>query len=256
MKRYNWKPDLPDIRDKKYSIPEGAVLPASADLQSQCPPVFDQGQIGSCTGNSLCGNLEFLQLRELTTKQVNQPEEFATTFEHASRLFVYYNERDMEGDVNQDGGAQIRDGIKTLATLGACSEINWPYNPANLFIKPGPVCYQEASNKKISQYIRLETLSDMKHCIASGFPFVFGFTVYDQMESQQMAADGQLQMPSPSDSPMGGHAVMAVGYDDATQMFKIRNSWGPTWGVDGYFFMPYAYISNSDLTSDFWSIRL
>lgn len=260
MKKYNWNPDLPDHRDKKYKTLRladvaPAALPASVDLEALCSPVFDQGQIGSCTANSLAGNLEFLELGEMKASQTNAPEEFDAKFEHFSRLFIYWNERVLEGDPHQDGGAQIRDGIKTLASIGACTELVWPYNPNNLYHKPTQESFTQASAHKITQYLRLESIDDMKHCLAAGFPFVFGFTVYGQMESEQMAKDGILAMPTGDDAPEGGHAIMCVGYDDKTQMMKIRNSWGPDWGVRGYFFMPYEYISNSDLASDFWTIR-
>jgi len=259
MKKYNWKPDLPDIRDQKYckvvNLADGVALPASVDLRPFCSPVFDQGQIGSCTANSLAGNLEFLELQEQKASQTNQPEEFDAKFENFSRLFIYWNERVMEGDPTQDGGAQIRDGIKTLATIGACMESSWPYDPNQLYNQPSPDCFTQAATHKITQYMRLETIDDMKHCLASGFPFVFGFTVYEQMESPEMAQTGQLEMPGMFSSSLGGHAVMCVGYDDATQNMIIRNSWGPNWGLAGYFLMPYEYISNSDLTSDFWTIR-
>jgi C1A family cysteine protease len=98
-------------------------------------------------------------------------------------------------------------------------------------------------------------LNHMKACLAEGYPFVFGFSVYTFMESEEMARHGILKMPSFDDKQLGGHAVMAVGYDDATSMIIVRNSWGVHWGLSGYFMMPYEYITHKGLAADFWTIR-
>ena len=100
-----------------------------------------------------------------------------------------------------------------------------------------------------------QNLADMKGCLASGYPFVFGFTVYDSFESQQVAQSGVLSMPAAGEAVAGGHAVLAVGYDDSKSMFIIRNSWGSGWGLAGYFYMPYAYLLDNNLSDDFWTIR-
>lgn len=257
--KFTWKRDLPDFRDihyntiRTYSLEQ---LPTSIDLRSKCSPVENQDQLGSCTSFSLAGALEFLEEQALVTKvaspEILVPLEF-TSFSH---LFIYYNERDIEDTVKEDGGGQIRDGIKTLAMLGGCSEPTWPYNESQVFTKPSEAAYQEALQHKISTYMRLDTLSDIKHCLAAGFPVCFGFTVYNSFESAEVAATGLVPMPNEEfDSCVGGHAVLAVGYDDVEQVVIVRNSWGPSWGLQGYFKLPYAYISNTDLASDFWTIR-
>ena len=257
--QYSWVPDLPDFRDihyntvRTYSLEQ---LPVSIDLRSKCSPVENQDQLGSCTSFSLAGALEFLEEQALVTK-IASPEIFVpSVFTSFSHLFIYYNERDIEGTVNQDGGGQIRDGIKTLALFGGCSESIWPYNESQVFTKPSEVAYQQALQHKISTYMRLDTLSDIKHCLAAGFPVCFGFTVYDSFEGPEVASTGVVPMPNEiTDNCVGGHAVLAVGYNDAEQMVIVRNSWGPDWGLKGYFKLPYAYISHSDLASDFWTIR-
>jgi C1A family cysteine protease len=96
----------------------------------------------------------------------------------------------------------------------------------------------------------------MKGCLASGYPFVFGFSVYTEFESDTVATTGVLNMPSPKEKLLGGHAVIAVGYDDKTQRFIVRNSWGAKWGIKGYFTIPYAYLTDPNLAADFWTIRL
>jgi C1A family cysteine protease len=107
-------------------------------------------------------------------------------------------------------------------------------------------------------YQRLDSsnLNQLKGCIASGYPFVFGFTVYDAFESQEVAKTGVLNMPGPKEKVQGGHAVLAVGYDDAAQRFTVRNSWGKDWGIKGYFTIPYSYLTTTDLADDFWTIRI
>ena len=84
---------------------------------------------------------------------------------------------------------------------------------------------------------------------------MFGFTVYEAFESQQVAQTGVLNMPQPGERSMGGHAVMAAGYDDAQKRFIVRNSWGTGWGQNGYFTMPYDYLTSRNLSDDFWTIR-
>lgn len=262
MRKYNWNPDLPDHRDFLYSLHvtkatrRKTILPSKVDLRPLCSPVVDQGEIGSCTGNSLAGHLEFLELQEMKHKIIASTEEFdPNKFSNFSRLFIYYNERVIEGTVSQDSGAQIRDGIKTLAAQGACKESTWLYSPTNEFAKPSDIAYSEAAAHKISLYLRINNLGEMKHCLDDGYPFVFGFTVYSSFESEEVARTGIVPMPLASDDVQGGHAVCAVGYDDLKKVVIVRNSWGPNWGDKGYFYIPYAYIGNLNLADDFWTIR-
>lgn len=248
IQRYGWVPDLPDARDHLYAAPIAMLkkLPAAVDLRSKFPPPYDQGQLGSCTGNAIAGALQFGR-----RKQKQKPD-FTP-----SRLFIYYNERAMEGTVNVDSGAQIRDGIKSVVKQGACFEKTWPYQITMFTVKPSAPAYKEASKYQVTSYSRLtQTLTQLKGCLASGYPFVFGFTVYESFESTEVAKSGMMPMPAASEKVLGGHAVVAVGYNDASQRFIIRNSWGSHWGQKGYFTMPYAYITESNLADDFWTIRL
>jgi C1A family cysteine protease len=246
-KWYGWLPDLPDHRDFPYSAiaPRIAKLPRKVDLQESCSAVEDQGSLGSCTANALVGALEFLENKD------------RVRFADLSRLFVYYNERVIEGTVDQDSGAFLRDGIKSLAKQGVCPEPQWPYvvDGVTFKKKPAATCYRAAKKRRILSYHRINSLDEMRTCLAEGFPFVFGFTVYESFESAAVARTGVLNLPTAREHVVGGHAVMAAGYHDADRRFIVRNSWGAAWGKKGYFTIPYAYLANRDLSDDFWTIR-
>ncbi|MGA7206790.1 MAG: C1 family peptidase [Specibacter sp.] len=245
--RYGWVPDLPDQRDYQFAAPHAvqAQLPPSINLTSSCPPVYDQGQLGSCTGNGVAGVVQFDAMKE-GLADTSTP----------SRLFIYYNERVIEGTVKSDSGAQIRDGIKTVATTGACDETLWPYDITQFAHKPTAACYKAAKDHRAIVYSRVgQSLAQLKGCLASGYPVVFGFTVYDSFESAEVASTGVVPMPAAGEGVLGGHCVVAVGYDDASQRFTIRNSWGDGWGQSGYATMPYAYLLSPSLASDFWTVK-
>jgi len=246
-KTYGWVPDRPDQRDHLYSAPlmELKTLPSSVDLRSHCPSVYDQGQLGSCTANAIAAAIEFDLMKE--KKHVFQP----------SRLFIYYNERVIEHTVDSDSGAMIRDGIKSVSKQGDAPEKEWPYDISKFTVKPSAHVYSDAKKHRAVQYQRVaQSLTQMKGCLASGYPFVIGFTVYESFESQEVAQTGVVPMPSPNEQTVGGHAVLVVAYDDSQQRFMVRNSWGTGWGIQGYFTMPYAYLTQSDLSDDFWTIRM
>lgn len=258
--RYGWMPDLPDQRDHLYAapLPKLGPLPAKVDLRNKCPKVYDQGQIGSCTANAIAGAIEFDLKKQKLADFV------------PSRLFIYFNERDMEHSVASDSGAQIRDGVKSVNQLGVCPETEWTYvaTPAdpttNLWPpsakpaqKPTPACYKDALNHQVVGYQRVtRELTQMRGCLAAGYPFVLGFTVYDSFESAAVAKTGVLNLPTSAEKVVGGHAVLCVGYDDVAQRFIVRNSWGAKWGQKGYFTMPYAYLITGNLASDFWTVRM
>ena len=247
ISRYGWQPDIPDYRDISYSVSRALVskLPAKVDLSPNCPPVYDQGQLGSCTANAIGAAFEFNLMKQ--NAQVFMP----------SRLFIYYNERVIENTVNVDNGAQIRNGVKTLNKLGVCDEQGWAYVEAEFAQKPHLQCYKDALNHQSLSYQRVQRdIKHLKGCLAEGYPVIFGFTVYDAFEEDKVAKTGVLNMPAKGEKMAGGHAVLAVGYDDASKRFIVRNSWGKKWGNKGYFTMPYDYVLNENLADDFWTIRM
>ena len=245
--RYGWQPDLPDHRDFSYAATRAVIakLPTRVDLCKACPPVYDQGNLGSCTANAIGAAFEYGLLKQNITDFM------------PSRLFIYYNERVIEGSVSADNGAQIRDGIKSVNKQGVCPEDLWKYDVKAFAKKPLAKCYTEALKHQVLTYQRVvRNLNSMRGCIAEGYPFVLGFTVYDAFESEAVAKSGKLDMPGKNEGVVGGHAVLAVGYDDAKKRFTVRNSWGPAWGFNGYFTMPYDYLLDENLSDDFWTIRL
>ena len=247
-KHYGWIRDIPDQRDHLYAAPIAALaaLPAKVDLRNQCSPVYDQGQLGSCTGNGIAAAVQFERMKQ----------KFTPNF-MPSRLFIYYNERVIEHTVNSDSGAMIRDGMKCVSKQGDCPESEWPYDIAQFAVKPPSKCYKEALRYEVVQYQRLaQGLNQMKGCLASGYPFVFWFTVYESFESQQVVQTGVVHMPLKPERVLGGHCVVAVRYDDSEQRFLVRNSWGTPWGIHGYCTIPYAYLTDANLASDFWTIRM
>jgi len=252
-----WQRDLPDHRDFLYSAPLAQLkaLPPKVDLRKGFPPIYNQGDLGSCTANAIAGAVQF------DRRKAKQKPDFVP-----SRLFIYYNERAIEHTIHYDSGAQLRDGIKAVAKQGVCPETEWPYVdiappnenapfPANAPAgqKPPTKCYKDAKAYEAASYLRLQqTLSQTKGCLAEGFPFVFGFTVYEKWYDNPTPV---LPLPGPNESVVGGHAVLAVGYDDSKQLFTFRNSWGASVGDKGYFYMPYAYLTDTSLASDLWTIR-
>ena len=230
---------LPSHQLKFVTLPPHSTGPAATvDLRSRFPPVYDQGALGSCTAQALCAAFTF-----------NAPG-FT-----GSRLFLYYNERMLEKTITYDSGAYLHDGISVMKTYGLCAESLWPYIINKYAVKPTPAMYTAALADRVLTAKNIQpTLSVMKQALAQGYPFVFGFVVYSSFLSTSASTTGIISMPAPRESVLGGHAVVAVGYDDARQLFIFRNSWGSGWGDHGYGYIPYAYLSNSSLTSDLWYI--
>jgi len=247
IKRYGWIPDLPDRRDYVFSTPKATLraLPPRVNLTRACPAVYDQGELGSCTAQAIAAALQFDQLKQA------QSDVFVP-----SRLFIYYNERLIEGTVEEDAGAMLRDGIKSVARHGAPHESIWPYVIERFRRRPASAAYTDAALHQALVYQRVkQTEPELRGCLASGYPFVFGFSVYESFESARVTATGVVPMPSRHESVLGGHAVLAVGYDEEQKRFLVRNSWGRRWGRHGHCTMPYAYVLDPALCGDLWMVQ-
>jgi C1A family cysteine protease len=244
-RRYGWQPDLPDRRDYKLGLSKRTTLvPDHVNLRPGFPSVYDQGDTNSCTAQVYAACFEFAARK--------QSEPSFTP----SRLFIYYNERAMENTIEYDSGATLRDGAKTLAQMGVCSESLWPFDVSQMAVKPIAAAYREAlQHQTMSYWSVAQSASAIEDCLAAGFPIAFGFTVYESFESEQVAKSGILQLPTQSEGVVGGHAVTLVGYNIQQQRFYVRNSWGPDWGLGGYFTIPYDYVLDDNLADDFWTIR-
>jgi len=240
-------PDRPDDRDLCYKAPRNILraLPRQVDLRAQCPPVYRQGTLNCCTANAIAAAIQFEQIKQ-------RRERFLP-----SRLFIYYNERALEHSINSDSGAGIRSGIKTVAKRGVCPEILWPYRVRQFREKPLRQCYSRAAKYRGVTYHRIpRSLPTLRACLASGYPFIFGFTVYQSLHAPEVTRTGRGGMPLKHDNIRAGHAVLAVGYDNSEERFILRNSWGKKWGMGGYFTLPYDYLMSRYLSQDFWTIRL
>lgn len=244
-KRYGWRKDKPDFRDQVMQLQSPGLFPPIVDLRPKCAPVLDQGQLGSCTANAIAASIDF-EVKKRGLPLLNP-----------SRLFIYYLERELEGSIDSDSGAEIRDGMKSVGHYGVAPESMWPYVIDKFADNPPSTCYQAATTHLVQRYYSVaQDLNQMKSCLAAGYPFVFGFTVYTSFEAESVANSGIVPMPSTKESVLGGHAVLAVGFNDSTQRFYVQNSWGTAWGQHGFFEIPYAYLLNPNLASDFWTIRL
>jgi C1A family cysteine protease len=238
--------DKPDSRDRIYQPAASKSLPKSVDLRPQCPPIYDQRPLQSCTANATAAAVQFERMKH------GLKPDFTP-----SRLFIYYNARKRLGTADKDAGTPLREAIKVLAKEGDCPEPHWPYEPAKVNVAPAAVCYKEAVPYAGMSYERLsQDLAHMQACLASGQVFVLTLGMYSGCEAPEAAQTDTMPTPQAGESFLGNHAVMAVGYDDARQQLLMRNSWGPKWGMAGHFWLPYAYARDPKLAGDFWTLRL
>jgi len=242
---FGWHPSLPDIRDYPMALAAApASLPTKVDLRPQMPPIGDQGQLGSCTAWA-----------SLAAYRYELDKQKLADFD-PSELAQYYWSRALEGTTASDAGATIRDAVKVIAKTGVAPEKLWPYN-IDKFNQAPPSSAKQAAHRHVAlEYQSVpRTLTALKSALAARYPVIIGISVYESFESNAVVHTGVVPMPSPSEELLGGHALLLVGYDDATQRFTTRNSWGTSFGDHGYVYLPYAYVTTSQLASDFWIIK-
>lgn len=251
---YNHKKDILKGNEHKftsqYHIISSQLLPPSFDLRTSgnMPEILDQGQIGTCAGNQISNALKFC-LKKEKAALLFQP----------SRLFIYYFTRFLEGSpVTEDTGISVKGACDSIRKYGVCSENNWGYDITKYTIEPVNQAIKAAKTHINCSYLLVsQDLIHIKQALFSGFPIVFGIQIYDSFESDQVAKTGIVPMPDTSkESKLGGHSISLISYNDTTQTFTCANSWNSTWGQKGYFTLPYKYVLDPNLSSDFWQLRL
>lgn len=245
-KLYGWRPQLPDIRDQKWTASNPVYENQSIDYRSMLPPVYDQGDTGSCTAQAGAATIQY-EMKKLNLSDWTP-----------SRLFIYYNERKLDGDVNKDDGSTIRTLMKSLNINGFCPETVWPFDTTKILTCPPSSAYSSATGNLVTKYEAInQTINSIRSVLQSGVLITFGISVYDSFESDAVAYSGMVPMPNVrTEKLLGGHAVLMVGDDPPSNSIIVRNSWGPNWGMNGYFMLPYQYVLNEDLCDDFWGVQL
>lgn len=244
-RKFGWRPSLPDFRDFRYRAisPDKEVAQLPPVKYLICPPVVDQGDLGSCVFFALSYAMESAQVSQDIIP------------ENPSQLFAYYHYRETYGQIDYDDGAMIRDAVKLLAADGICGEEDWPYLTANFAVKPPFQSYIKAREHRIQSYHALETMEDMLNCIADGYGFVCGISVYSSIDDAVVVKTGKVPVPGKDDKFLGGHAIYVGGYNLHKQMFKFQNSWGKDWGDQGFGWIPFAYLESNGLCGDRWTVR-
>lgn len=258
-----WRPDKPDHRDRRRAAGDSSILaglPPAATLpgaEQFLPPIRDQGEQGSCVGHAIAQAIQYKRSAMGQEPLVMSPR------------FAYYNARLIEGNTGTDAGAEIRDGIKAVHKVGLCDEGSCPYDDTVVSQRPSPLAYRRAQRDILRGYQRLNSadIAEIKSSIVNGDPVVFGFSTFENLDGEEVANTGLLTMPE--GEMTGGHAVWAVGFDDAWDTGEsdpgalwIANSWGNQWGAAGpngergYLWMPYQYATNLDLADDFWHVDM
>jgi C1A family cysteine protease len=242
---YGYRRDTRDPRDRMFAPRPPHLLPAKVDLRNHCPPVMDQGDLGSCTAHGITGALRFLRIK------AGKPDV------ELSRLQLYFDERTIEHTVGEDAGAEIRDGIKCAAKIGVGHENLWPYKIAKFRAKPPAAVYADAVQFNALDYSRVEvSVAALKAALAGGDPVVIGVTLFESFESDAVAANGMVPMPDlKREKLVGGHCMYAVGYGQHAGTFTVRNSWAADWGDRGDCYFPEAYLGSTKFGGDYWVVR-
>jgi len=253
---YGWRPDHPDHRDyllvDHVELPAIASLPARVDLRETGfldDSIFDQLRLGACVENATAEGLMYVQRATgLWARGLRVTP---------SRLAMYYWVRQIEGTTSEDAGSEIRDALKVVAGKpGYVDEATWPYEVDRFSEAPPPAVVQAAGSDRATKYMRVAVnATAMRQALAAGFPVIVGFEVYQEIESDQVARTGYLPRPSRGEEAIAGHAVLLVGYDDARRRWLLRNSWGPGWGMGGYFETDYGYLDSTTYGGDYWVIQ-
>jgi C1A family cysteine protease len=245
---FGYLEDVPNDKDYLFSNSPIANNPALKDisLKGFFKEISDQYTIGSCVANAIADSLEaqFAQRKNLPPSQI----------ENLSRLFIYYNARNLETppSTGVDNGTRIRYALDSVRIHGVPSETVYPYDTSKVFLKPGWLIYKAAIQNKINTFYRIDATGDnritqIKQALSAGCPVVFGTKVAESFRNVNSYDTVNL----PTDKYIGGHAMCITGWNSAKQAFEVRNSWGPYFGVNGYCYMSPNYLK-ADITRDLW----
>jgi C1A family cysteine protease len=255
--RFNRNKQRKGMSYKAIMGPFKKALPSCVDLRTSgfVPAIENQGSEGDCAAHATAGAIEFLQLMDLANEGSVGPFTYGDSFERVSRQQLYWDGRAIEGSTGEDSGiGDLADMAIVARDMGVARESLWPYEQEGLFNPPPQNVLDDAALHKLPEFYALSPGYQLKHCLWSGFPFMLGFQVFESFMTDAVAKTGEMPMPQQGEQIVGGHAVLAVGYDDARQCFIVRNSWGGAWGIDGYFHMPYDFI-DSQYAGDFVTLR-
>lgn len=241
---YGCRPDTQDARDVLFKL-RAVRLPRQVDLRPFCPPVMNQGELGCCTGHGTTAALRYLMLKN------NKPDI------PLSRLQNYYDARAIENCIGEDAGAEIRDNIKAAAALGVARETYWPYDIPRFAERPPPQAYDNALHFQALKYERVAiSAACLKQALARGLPVIIGVSLYESFESAKVERSGVVPMPKlKTESLIGGHCMLVVGYGQRAEHFTVRNSWGDDWGDRGDCYLPYRYLGAPQFGADYWIIK-
>ena len=233
---YGWRPPLSDRRDYRLARSRSArTLADIISLRSRMPVVWDQGDIGSCTGHGTAAAIVYDRTKQGLPGIM------------PSRLMLYYDGRIPDHTTGSDAGASIRDVVKQAAAIGYASESLWPYVERKVCVKPTNAAYKAALPQAGLLYRAVDrTLGGMQVALAGGLPVVIGITLYESCESQAVEISGVVPVPAKGEAPVGGHCMTVVGYDRGRGVFEVRNSWGASWGDKGYCWLPFALLRDVD----------
>lgn len=246
------KVDIPDEKDWKFSISPIASTPLieDVDLSKWGKEISNQGLLGSCSSNACSDGFEL----QYAHKNNLDPSKV----ENISRLFVYYNARNLENppETNTDSGSRIKFNLCSMSLYGACPEKLWEYDISKFNIRPAIIAYREAIKHRISAFYRIDKTGEdrilqVKQALSAGNIIIFGTKLSNSYRS---VSDETVIFP-PTGSYIGSHAQLICGWSSAKKAFKIRNSWGIEWGFGGFCYMAPEYIK-ADITRDLWVITI
>tara|TARA_B110000208_G_C11799546_1_gene441260 strand:- start:2051 stop:2863 length:813 start_codon:yes stop_codon:yes gene_type:complete len=245
-KMYGWIPDHPNYNDNTYDAPiKNLLINRKIDLRLNCPGICNRKNIGSSVAHAICYVYEYNIIKH-DMNNIFIP----------SKLFLYFNQRLLKHTQEFDCGSSIRDGLSILDKIGICSEVVYPYDISLIYDKPSDEIYEEASHNKGIEYYKIKPIiTNIKTLLQDSIPIIFGFGIYSSFENQVSDNGFTIKIPQENEKFIGGSCGVCVGFNDEKQAFIIMNSKGVEWGDKGYFYMPYLYLTNNNLCSNFWIIK-